>query len=92
MLKSEASARGMTGLSTTEELKRAFSQISQFAGIYNILENVIVDGGRAMAQAVLQVDDAMTDLQMATGVVSTTGCWTHVHLCRFRARVKSDYG
>ena len=67
MLKSEASARGMTGLSTTEELKRAFSQISQFAGIYNILENVIVDGGRAMAQAVLQVDDAMTDLQMATG-------------------------
>ena len=68
MLKSEASARGMTGLSTTEELKRAFSQISQFAGIYNILENVIVDGGRAMAQAVLQVDDAMTDLQMATGV------------------------
>lgn len=68
MLKSEASARGMTGLSTTEELKRAFSQISQFAGIYNILENVIVDGGRAMAQAVLQVDDAMTDLHMATGV------------------------
>ena len=68
MLKSEASARGMTGLSTTEELKRAFSQISQFAGIYNILENVVVDGGRAMAQAVLQVDDAMTDLQMATGV------------------------
>lgn len=68
MLKSEASARGMTGLSTTEELKRAFSQISQFAGIYNILENFIVDGGRAMAQAVLQVDDAMTDLQMATGV------------------------
>lgn len=68
MLKSEASARGMTGLSTTEELKRAFSQISQFAGIYNILENVIVDGGRAMAQAVLQVDDAMTNLQMATGV------------------------
>lgn len=68
MLKSEASARGMTGLSTTEELKRAFSQISQFAGIYNILENVVVDGGRAMAQAVLQVDDAMTDLQMSTGV------------------------
>lgn len=68
MLKSEASARGMTGLSTTEELKRAFSQISQFAGIYNILENVVVDGGRAMVQAVLQVDDAMTDLQMATGV------------------------
>lgn len=68
MLKSEASARGMTGLSTTEELKRAFSQISQLAGIYNILENVVVDGGRAMAQAVLQVDDAMTDLQMATGV------------------------
>nr|DAL75210.1 MAG TPA: minor tail protein [Caudoviricetes sp.] len=67
-LKSEASARGMTGLSATEEFKRAFSQISQFAGIYNVLENVVVDGGRAMAQAVLQVDDAMVDLQMATGV------------------------
>lgn len=69
-LKSKISAEGLTGKSTRDELKRAFSQIAEFAGIYGAIQNVIYEVPRQMAQNVLEVDKAMTNLQMATGVTN----------------------
>lgn len=40
-IKAEASQKGLTGNSITSELKRAFSQIGQFVGIYGGLQKVV---------------------------------------------------
>ena len=66
-LKSKISAEGLSGNSYFDEIKRGFKQIGQFASTYGILQ-----GGMSKAQEMVQntydVDDAMTQLQMATGV------------------------
>ena len=67
-LQSRISSEGLTGKSFADDFKRAFSQIAQFAGAYGIIQNVIMDVPRQMWSAVRDVDDAMTNLQMATGV------------------------
>ena len=67
-LQSKISAEGLTGKSALDDFKRAFSQITQFAGVYGVIQNVIFDVPRQMWSAVRDVDDAMTSLQMATGV------------------------
>ena len=69
-LKSQISAEGLTGKSHIDEFKRAFGQIAEFAGIYGAIQNVIYEVPRQMVQNVLEVDDAMTNLQMATGVTN----------------------
>lgn len=61
-------AQGNVGKSWADDFRRAFSQIAQFAGAYGIIQNVIMDVPRQMWSAVRDVDDAMTNLQMATGV------------------------
>lgn len=65
---SSMQAMGRTGKSFLDDFKRAFGQIFQFAGAYGMIQNVIFDVPRQMWQAVRDVDDAMTNLQMATGV------------------------
>ena len=65
---SEMQALGKTGKSALDDFKRAFNQITQFAGAYGVIQNVIFDVPRQMWSAVRDVDDAMTSLQMATGV------------------------
>ena len=67
-LQSRISAEGLTGRSGLDDFKRAFGQIAQFAGAYGIIQNVMMDVPRQMWSAVRDVDDAMTNLQMATGV------------------------
>lgn len=67
-LQSQISAEGLTGRSGLDDFKRAFGQIAQFAGAYGIIQNVMMDVPRQMWSAVRDVDDAMTNLQMATGV------------------------
>lgn len=62
---------GRTGKSFLDDFKRAFGQIFQFAGAYGLIQNVIFDVPRQMWSAVRDVDDAMTNLQMATGVSNT---------------------
>ena len=69
-LQSQISAEGLTGKSRLDEFKRAFGQIAEFAGIYGAIQNVIYEVPRQMVQNVLEVDDAMTNLQMATGVTN----------------------
>ena len=61
-------AQGNVGKSWADDFKRAFGQIAQFAGAYGIIQNVIMDVPRQMWSAVRDVDSAMTNLQMATGV------------------------
>lgn len=65
---SQAQLAGKTGKSFVDDFGRAFGQIFQFAGAYGMIQNVIFDVPGQMWQAVRDVDDAMTSLQMATGV------------------------
>lgn len=65
---SSMQAMGKTGKSYFDDFKRAFGQIFQFAGAYGMIQNVIFDVPRQMWSAVRDVDDALTNLQMATGV------------------------
>lgn len=65
---SQAQLAGKTGKSFVDDFGRAFGQIFQFAGAYGMIQNVIFDVPRQMWSAVRDVDDAMTNLQMATGV------------------------
>ena len=65
---SSMQAMGRTGKSFFDDFKRAFSQIFQFAGAYGLIQNVAFQVPQQMVQAVRDVDNAMTNLQMATGV------------------------
>ena len=66
-MQAEISARGLTGNSMFSEVKRGFSQISQFVGTYGILQSGM-NKAQEMVQNTYDVDSAMTQLQMATGV------------------------
>lgn len=66
-IQSEISAKGLTGNSMFAEVKRGFSQISQFVGTYGILQSGM-NKAQEMVQNTYDVDSAMTQLQMATGV------------------------
>lgn len=66
-MQSEISAKGLTGNSMFSEVKRGFSQISQFVGVYGILQSGM-NKAQEMVQNTYDVDSAMTQLQMATGV------------------------
>ena len=52
--------------SAWDELKRGFGQIAEFTGVYGVTSR-IQDALMSMPSIVVEVDDAMTDLQMATG-------------------------
>lgn len=69
-LKTTISAEGLTGKSFLDDFKRAAGQIAQFTGIYGVLQNVMQDIPREMAQQVIKVDDAMTNLRMATSITN----------------------
>lgn len=66
-MQSEISAKGLTGKSMFSEVKRGFSQISQFVGTYGVLQ-AGMNKAQEMVQNTYDVDSAMTNLQMATGV------------------------
>ena len=66
-IQSEISAKGLTGNSMFAEVKRGFSQISQFVGTYGVLQ-AGMNKAQEMVQNTYDVDSAMTNLQMATGV------------------------
>lgn len=64
-LKSQISAEGLTGKSLWDDIKRAFSQISQFTGIY-ALTSQLQQVPQQMIKAVYDVDTAMTNLYKVT--------------------------
>ena len=65
-LTSEIKAAGKTGNSVFSEFTRAFGQIGEFVGVHAVLQEG-VDAARQMVTEVINVDDAMTSLRMATG-------------------------
>ena len=59
---SEAQAKGLTGKSVREEAKRAFSQITQFAGFYGAIQNIIFEVPKQMINAVKEVNASQIEL------------------------------
>lgn len=70
-LKSRIDAEGLSGNSWFGELKRATGQIAQFAGIYGMLQNTVIQIPYKAITAVKDYDAAMTNMQMATGISNT---------------------
>lgn len=64
---SEAGAKGLTGRSWWGSLKETFSHISQIFGSYQLVD-IARDAGQQMIQYSRDVDSAMTQLRMATGI------------------------
>lgn len=62
-IQQQAILAGKTGNSFFSELKRATLQIAEFAGVYGMIQNVVMDGGRKMLQSVVDVNSAMIELQ-----------------------------
>lgn len=65
-IKSKASLEGLTGNGFFSEIGRGFKAISQFVGVYGILQRVVSTVGQ-MGTEVIKVDDAITQLRMSTG-------------------------
>ena len=66
-LDSEISAKGLKGRGFFDEIGRGFRQIGQFVGTYGLLQQ-IPEVMSKMINETYKVDDAMTQLQMATNV------------------------
>lgn len=58
----EISAKGLTGNSFMNEMGRAFKQISEFVGVYGILQNIAYEIPAQMVQAVKDVNAAQIEL------------------------------
>ncbi|WP_394923564.1 phage tail tape measure protein [uncultured Robinsoniella sp.] len=65
-IKAKASLEGLTGNGFFGEIGRGFKAISQFVGVYGILQRVVSTVGQ-MGTEVIKVDDAITQLRMSTG-------------------------
>ncbi len=61
-IKAEASVLGKTGKSFSEEFKRAFGQIFQFAGVYGLIQNVAFEVPKQMANEVRKINAAQIEL------------------------------
>ena len=59
---SEANLKGLTGRSSLTEFKRAFGQIAEFATAYGLIQNVVYEVPRQMAQAVKDINAAQIEL------------------------------
>jgi len=62
-LQSEIKMKNLEGLTFGDELARGFKQIAEFAGIYALVHNVMMQAPRQMFQAVKEVDAAMIELR-----------------------------
>ena len=66
-IKTLAASQGKTGASFGAEFKRAFGQIGQFTAIYGVIQRIpqVISN---MTTQVINVDDAITNLRMATSI------------------------
>ena len=66
-IKTLAASQGKTGASFGAEFKRAFGQIGQFTAIYGVIQKIpqVISN---MSTQVINVDDAITNLRMATSI------------------------
>lgn len=66
-IKTLAASQGKTGASFGAEFKRAFGQIGQFTAIYGVIQRIPQVISNMTTQAI-NVDDAITNLRMATSI------------------------
>ena len=66
-IQSSASADGLVGKSWTDSFKKSLGGITQLFGGLSVLDRAD-DVAREMVSTIHEVDDALTDLKMATGV------------------------
>lgn len=66
-IKLDAYNKGLTGKSFTESIKNSMGTITQLFGSYSVIDRAD-DIAREMVSTIHDVDDALTDLKMATGV------------------------
>lgn len=69
-IQSSASADGLVGKSWTDSFKKSLGGITQLFGGLSVLDRAD-DVAREMVSTIHEVDDALTDLKMATGVSDT---------------------
>lgn len=62
-IQAQAAALGKTGRSFTDELSRGFKKIGQFALTYGIIQRLAYQVPRAISQAVISIDDSVTQLK-----------------------------
>ena len=67
---SEATNKGLLGRSWLSSIKKTFGHITEIFGSYSVV-NDVEEAAREMVQNVKVVDDAMTNLRMATGVTKS---------------------
>lgn len=61
-IKSEISAKGLSGKSQLHEIGRAVKQIGEFVGIYGFLQNVAIEIPQQMLQAVQDINKSQIEL------------------------------
>lgn len=69
-LKSEISARGLTGNSLFNELERGFKQIGQFATTYGIIDRAI-DGVVSSISELKEIDTILTEISKTSDMTSS---------------------
>lgn len=69
-IKAEASQKGLTGNSITSELKRAFSQIGQFVGIYGGLQKVVGYVTSSISE-LKEIDTILTEISKTSDLTTS---------------------
>lgn len=62
-IQAQAAALGKTGRSFADEIGRGFKKIGQFALTYGIIQRLAYQVPRAISQAVISIDDSVTQLK-----------------------------
>ena len=65
-ISTEMIKQGNTGRSFREDFSRAFNQITQFAGIYSAIQNIIFEVPRQMASVIREVNASQIELTKVT--------------------------
>lgn len=69
-IKAEAAQKGQTGNSITSELKRAFSQIGQFVGIYGGLQRVVSSVTDSISE-LKEIDTILTEISKTSDLTTS---------------------
>lgn len=69
-IKAEASQKGLTGNSITSELKRAFSQIGQFVGIYGGLQRAVSAVTDSISE-LKEIDTILTEISKTSDLTTS---------------------
>lgn len=66
----QARQLGLTGKTLFGNIRESFTNIATFTGVYGFLQNVVEEIPRQALSSVIEVDDAITNLRMATSATN----------------------